>query len=78
MAYQLNNCGNLKQRCENYLQFLKNDEIKTKKGQSLRSTRPVIGACCKISNNKICYNFGYVHEIAFCTAVPNLSQIGQP
>ena len=48
------------------------------KGQSLRSTRPVIGACCKISNNKICYNFGYVHEIAFCTAVPNLSQIGQP
>ena len=48
------------------------------KGQSLRSTRPVIGACCKISNNKICCNFGYVHEIAFCTAVPNLSQIGQP
>ena len=46
--------------------------------QSLRSTRPVIGACCKISNNKICCNFGYVHKIALCTAVPNLSQIGQP
>ena len=48
------------------------------KGGSLRSTRLVIGACWKIFNNKSCYNFGYGHEIAFCTAVKNLSQIGQP
>ena len=32
----------------------------------------------KVFNNKSCCNFGYVHKIAFCTAVPNLSQIGQP
>ena len=32
----------------------------------------------KVFNNKSCCNFGYEHKIAFCTAVQNLSQIGQP
>ena len=47
------------------------------KGGSLKAACGVIGACWKIFSNKICCNFGYVHKIAFCTAVQNLSQIGQ-
>ena len=50
----------------------------TIKGTAWMLTDRLLGACWKIFNNKSCWNFGNVHKIAFCTAVQNLSQIGQP
>ena len=50
------------------------------KGGNLSEIDRVIEVPLKVFNNKSCCsrNFGYAHKIAFCTAVQNLSQIGQP
>ena len=59
-------------KSQNHTQASFLSDLDPKREQPMR-----FGACCKISKNKSCYNFGFGHEITYCIAVKK-SQIRQP